>query len=84
MVPEAEVKVKKVKKIEPVYNLITRPMVYSNNPKMVTMRQRPAAYVAAPGTGKVERVLSAEDIDYYIKKKKEQFQHGETHKQQYV
>ncbi|TVU17899.1 hypothetical protein EJB05_33960, partial [Eragrostis curvula] len=68
--PEAEVKVQKVKKIEPVYNLVTRPSVYGN-PKMVTVETRPVAYFAVPGT-KFERKMSRKDVEDYIRTKKEQ------------
>ncbi|GJM94557.1 hypothetical protein PR202_ga11212 [Eleusine coracana subsp. coracana] len=78
--PEAEVKVQKVNKIEPVYNLVTRPLVYGK-PKMMTVKKTPAAYLAVPGMNKIDRVLSAEDINHYIETKKKQFQQGENHQQ---
>ncbi|KAL6865323.1 hypothetical protein ACP4OV_016474 [Aristida adscensionis] len=77
LVADGEVSVQKVKKIEPVYNLITRPSVYAGNTKPVTMIAQPGADVAISRKkilrGPVKGMASVKDIDDYIAKKKLDF-----------
>nr|TKW24557.1 hypothetical protein SEVIR_3G058200v2 [Setaria viridis] len=75
-VADGEVSVQKVEKIEPVYNLVRRPSVYTN-PTAVTVVAKPHADVAVSGQkmlrGPLKAVLSRKEIDDYITMKKKQF-----------
>jgi hypothetical protein len=73
-VADGEVSVQKVEKIEPVYNLVRRPSVYTNSTAAVTV----VADVAAVSgrkmfMGALKGVPSKKDIDDYIAMKKKQF-----------
>jgi len=73
---DGEVSVQKVDKIEPVYNLVRRPSVFTN-PTPVTVVAKPPADVAVSGQkmlrGSLKGVPSKKDIDDYIAMKKKQF-----------
>ncbi|CAL4910399.1 unnamed protein product [Urochloa decumbens] len=75
-VADGEVSVHKVEKIEPVYNLVRRPSVYTNL-TAVTVVAKPPADFAVSGRkmsiGVLQGVLSKKDIDDYIAMKKKQF-----------
>ncbi|OEL31659.1 hypothetical protein BAE44_0007323 [Dichanthelium oligosanthes] len=72
-VADGEVRVQKVEKIEPVYNLVRRPSVYPN-PTTMTVVAKPAPDVAVSGRKMFRgRVPSKKDIDDYIAMKKQQF-----------
>ncbi|CAL4895758.1 unnamed protein product [Urochloa decumbens] len=76
-VADGEVSVQKVEKIDPVYNLVRRPSVYTN-PTAVTVVAKPPADFAVSGRrkmsmGALQGVPSKKDIDDYIAMKKKQF-----------
>nr|CAB3463878.1 unnamed protein product [Digitaria exilis] len=75
-VADGEVSIQKVEKIEPVYNLVRRPSVYTN-PTTVTVVAKPHADVAVSSQkmfrGQIKGVPSKKDIDDYIARKKQQF-----------
>ncbi|WVZ96220.1 hypothetical protein U9M48_041887 [Paspalum notatum var. saurae] len=73
LVAEGAVSVQKVEKIEPVYNLVSRPSVYPNPRSMMMVAPKPPAGVSAVV---FQRMPSKEEIDDYIRTKKQQFAFG--------
>lgn len=76
---DSEVRVQKVDKIELVYNLLTRPVMYSK-PMAATMKQPAADHGAAGkkgGNTASRGIVSTEDInkrsEIYIRERKKQF-----------
>ena len=67
----------KVDKIEPVYNLVRRPAVYTNPAAVTVVAKLLPADVAVSGQkmlrGSLKGVPSKKDIDDYIAMKKKQF-----------
>ncbi|XP_039836552.1 uncharacterized protein LOC120697399 [Panicum virgatum] len=74
---DGEVSVQKVDKIEPVYNLVRRPAVYTNPTAVTVVAKLLPADVAVSDQkmfrGPLKGVPSKKDIDDYIAMKKKQF-----------